>query len=65
MKSITVNYENESYIVYYDEDSQYARCEPDNMTIEDTFTEMLEDIGTLDKDYFLELIADNATFNVN
>jgi hypothetical protein len=65
MKTIKVNYQNESYLVYYNEESQYARCEPYNMTIEDTFTEMLEDIGEVDQDYFLELIAENASFNIN
>ena len=65
MKTIKVNFQNESYIVYYDKESQYVRCEPYNMSIEDTFAEMLEDIGEVDKDYFLELISENATFNVN
>jgi hypothetical protein len=65
MKTITINYQDESYIVHYDEETNLVHCEPYHMAIEDTFIEMLEDIGTLDQDYFLELLADNATFNVN
>ena len=38
---------------------------PSSLLLEDSIEEMLEDIGTFDKDYLQELYNDNETFYIS